>query len=811
MLEQLNIPTEKSKQTRGQRIWDFLRDARDKSGLSLNRAKLVTEAYQETEGQPIIFRRAHAYEKIVDNFPIYIDDEQLLCGDFASKPMGFEWWPELYSRWVGEALDNKWLTYRVDEDMYEDIHRIVDYWKDREAKQSFLDWLDPEFFTKLCTMNERGSLVFFAETEASLEKGWHVPNYAKVIKVGISGIIEEIDKELENVRILDNASYEKSNLLRAMKISLSASIRFAKRYSKLAADMASKEANPVRRAELEKISDVMGWIMENPARDFYDAVQTLMFCHICVFYDARCSGISFGRVDQYLYPYYKKDLEEGRITHEQALELLECVRCKCSSMRQFDSKTATYDPHASTQVNDCRSGETQYHNVTLCGQTVDGKDATNEMSFLWVEAAMNVRTAHPTLTVRWHPGINHEFKMAAAKLNKLGLGYPAWYNDLSSVPYFEDRGVTHEDAMNYTIGGCVLHGIPAKTPSTWPGIFNLAKVLEITIHNGWDPCANKQLGPKTGELKDMDYDALMDAFMKQIEYFFDVQREFGNQVRLFRSHQMPNLFLSCLFDDCIQRGDGVFGGGCHYQISAHYLQPIGLPDVGDSLAALKKCIYDEKTIKPEELLEALGSDFEGYEGIRKKLLSAPKFGNDEDYVDEIVVDLYKRLIAYAHSLESPFNSKWEVAPHSLSFHGASGAKVGALPSGRKAWVSLSDAGCSACQGMDTNGPTALINSAGKIDHTPIHGCLFNVKFHPSAMRTDEDLEKFLELIDTYFGDYLGKHIQFNVVDRDTLIAAQSEPEKYRNLVVRVAGYSALWVELNPQVQREIISRTDHTF
>ncbi|MCL1828439.1 MAG: hypothetical protein FWG32_02970 [Oscillospiraceae bacterium] len=811
MLDQLNVPTEKAAQTRGQRIWNFLRDARDESGLSLSRAKLVTAAYRETEGQPKIFRRARAYENIVDNLPIYIDDEQLLCGDFAAKPMGFEWWPELYCRWVGEALDNNWLTYRVSEDMHGDIRDIVNYWKDREAKQSFLDWLEPEFYKELCTMNEKGSLVFFAETEASLEKGWHVPNYEKVIKIGITGIIKEIDDELEALRLLDNPSYEKHNLLRAMKTALKASIRFAKRYSVLAAEMAKKETDSKRRKELEKISEVMNWIMENPARDFYDAIQTMMFCHICVFYDARCSGISFGRVDQYLYPYYKKDLDEGKITRELAVELLECVRCKCSSMRQFDSKTATYDPLADTQINDCRSGETQYHNTTLGGQTIDGKDAVNEMSFLWVEAAMNVRTAHPTLTIRWHPGINHEFKMAAAKLNKLGLGYPAWYNDLSSIPYFEERGVTHEDAVNYTIGGCVLHGIPAKTPSAWPGIFNFAKVLEVTLNNGRDPRLNKQIGPKTGELTDMSYDDLVDALMKQTEYFFEIQREFSNRVRIFRSHEMPNLFLSSLFDDCIKRGDGVFGGGCRYQISAHYLQPIGLPDVGDSLAAIKKCVFDDKSVGKDELIKALASDFEGYENVRKKLLAAPKFGNDDDYADEIVVDLYKRLFNYVHKLDSPYGSKYEVAPHSLSFHGASGAKVGALPSGRKSWLSLNDAGCSACQGMDLNGPTALINSAGKIDHTPIHGCLFNVKFHPSAMQTDEDLERFLDLIDTYFGEYLGKHIQFNVVDRDMLIAAQKDPQKHRNLVVRVAGYSALWVELNPQVQEEIISRTEHAF
>ncbi len=424
---------------------------------------------------------------------------------------------------------------------------------------------------------------------------------------------------------------------------------------------------------------------------------------------------------------------------------------------------------------------------------------------------MNVRTPHPTLTIRWHPNLNPAFKMAAARLNKLGLGFPAWYNDLSTIPYFEERGVTHEDALNYVISGCVLHKIPYKSPSHWPGISNLGKIFEIALHNGVDPRLGVQLGPKTGELKDLDYDGVYQAFLTQLDYFFTVQKDYLNMVRVFRNHELPNLVLSCLFDDCIARGDGVFGGGAHYQISPEYLQPIGLPDVGDSLAALKKCVFEDKTVGKEELLQALKANFVGYGGVRKKLLAAPKFGNDDDYVDHIVRDLYTSLFNYARKIDAAYGSKFEVAPHSLSFHGAAGSKVGALPSGRLQWVALNDAGCSPGQGMDRNGPTAAINSAGKIDHTPIYGCLFNLKFHPSAMQTDEDLKNFLNLIDAYFGEYLGKHIQFNVVDRDTLLDAQKHPENHRNLVVRVAGYSALWVELNSQVQQEIIDRTEHCF
>ena len=807
--QQLDFSHDRGSMTRGQRIWERLRPLRDTAEVSLNRALLVTEAYQSTEGQPKIFQRARAHENILMNIPIHIDEEQLLCGDFASEPMGFEWWPELSSRWVGEALDNGWFTYRISGERYDLVKKICDYWKDRESRQSFLNYIDEDFFERVCRMNEKGSLCFFAETEASLEKGWHVPNYEKVIKTGMRGIINEIEIELKKTRVLDNQSYEKVNLLRAMKVAMESGIKFAKRYERLAAEMAEKESNLIRKAELEQIADTCGWILENPCRTFRDAIQALFFTHIIIFYDARCSGISFGRVDQYLYPYYEADLQAGRITRKEAVELIECLRCKCSSMRQFDSKTAVLKHSEETKVNDCRSGETQFHNTTLGGQLTDGSDAVNEMSFLWLEAAVNVRTAHPTLTIRWHQNLNHEFKMAAAQLNKLGLGFPAWYNDLSTIPYLLERGVSHEDAMNYVVSGCVLHTIPYKSPSSWPGICNLGKIFEITLHNGVDPRLEKQVGPKTGELKDLDYDGLFNAFMKQLDYFFSVQKDYLNMVRVFRSHEMPNLVLSCLFDDCIQRGDGVFGGGAHYQVSPQYLQPIGLPDVGDSLAALKKCMFEDMSINAETLLAALKSNFVGYEDVRKELLGVPKFGNDDDYVDMIVRDLYVAIYDYAHNIDAAYGSKYEVAPHSLSFHGAAGSKVGALPSGRLQWVALNDAGCSPCQGMDICGPTAAINSAGKIDHTPIYGCLFNLKFHPSAMQTNEDLERFLQLIDTYFGEYLGKHIQFNVVDRDTLLDAQKHPENHRNLVIRVAGYSALWVELNCQVQQEILDRTAH--
>ena len=786
------------KLTRGQRIWGRLRDRRDAVELSLNRASLVTDAYRETEGQPKILRRARAHEKIVTRLPIYIDDEQLLVGDFASKPMVFEWWPELSAKWVGEALDAGQFAYRLDQALVPQAKEIVDYWKDREVKEAFLTFLGEEAVATLNTMNEQGSLAFFAETEVQLEKGWHVPNYPKVMKVGLAGIIAEIDEELAKTAMLDDASYEKITFLRALRISCEGGIAYAKRYAALAKELALTSEGQ-RKRELETIADTCDWVLEKPARNFRDALQTMLFCHLLVYWDVRLSGISFGRVDQFLYPYYQRDIEAGTLTREEALELLECFRVKLSSMRQFQSKMTA----------ECRSGETQFHNCTLGGQLADGTDAVNELSFLWLEAAQRVRTAHPTLTVRWHPGLSHEFAMKAAELNRLGLGYPAWYCDETAIGYLENLGITHEDAMDYAVSGCVLHTVPHKWASTWPSVVNLPKIFEVAMNNGVDPVRGTQIGPETGHLEDFEtYEELYEAFKKQVRFFTALATEYLNNVRIFRAHELPNLFVSGLVDDCIERGQTVFGGGAHYQQSSMYMMPVGVVDVGDSLAAVKQLVFEEGAVEKGELLDALQADFAGCEDLHRQLLRAPKFGNDDDYVDFIVRDIYVFLTQLMNSIEAPYGSVYQVAPHSLSFHGASGRKVGALPSGRLAGLALSDGACSPCQGVDHRGPTAVINSASKIDHTPLFGTLFNMKFHPSALETPEDLEKFLALIRTYFGSLKGKHIQFNVVDRQTLLDAQAHPELYRNLVVRVAGYSALWVELDDRIQNEIIARTE---
>jgi formate C-acetyltransferase len=413
--------------------------------------------------------------------------------------------------------------------------------------------------------------------------------------------------------------------------------------------------------------------------------------------------------------------------------------------------------------------------------------------------------------VRYHENLSPIFAMKAAELTRLGLGYPAWFGDKTYIEYWLHKGATLEEARGYTLAGCVLPVMPHKTAATMPIIMSMPKILELALSDGFDPVSKKQFGPKTGALEDFrTYDDLYRAFQEQVRFFVARSTKGLNEVRLFRSGILPQVFASCLFDDCIKRGQNALGGGSSCQQGSMYILPVGIIDVADSLAAIKKCVYEEGALTKRELMEALAVNFEGKEDVRRLLLSAPKYGNSSEYVDSIAADSYDWLCRMINGMDACYGSTYECAPHSISFQGPSGRQVGALPSGRPAGLALADGGVSPAQGMDVNGPTATIRSAGRINQVPIFGTLFNMKFHPSALKTREDLSKFLALVKTYLVDLGGEHMQFNVADRKVLLDAQKHPDRYRNLLVRVAGYSALWIELDSQIQAEIIKRTEHT-
>jgi len=786
--------------TRGQKLWSRLLEERATAPVSLERARLLTLSYRQTEGLSTPIRRGRAFEKIVTEIPIYIDDDQLIVGDPGSKPMAAEWFPEYAVGWVLKEFESGQLYHRLPEGDELLMKEIFEYWKDKSVRECFERQIGKENFEQLREMGDEGAWIFAFSRELEGDKSWYVPDYVRAIRKGLLGILAEVEGELQATPVRNEESFQKKVFLEALAIVLKAGIQYGKRYATLARSLA-KRANGARKVELERIAEICEWVPGNPARSFHEALQMMWFCHLMIFWDTGgANAAAPGRVDQYFYPYYKRDIEEGRLTDAEAIELLECFRVKMNAFRMFRS---TYSLHGS-------SGEAAFLNCTLGGETAEGKDAVNELSYLWIEAALRTRTPHPTLSIRWHDKLSPDFAMKAAELNRLGLGYPAWFGSKSQIQYLIRKEVPLEEALDYALAGCVLSVIPGKAATAWPMIMSMPKILELALHDGFDPVTKKQFGPKTGKFEDFEsYEEVYGAYKEQVSYFVSHDARILNEVRVSRSILVPQLAASLLFDDCVERGQNSAGGGSRYQHGSMYLLPIGIIDVADSLAAIKKCVFEDGSIDRRELLHALAVNFQGKEGLRKILLSAPKYGNDDDYVDHIAADLYSWVCTLLDKTGACYGARYVCAPHSISFQGPAGKKVGALPSGRLAGLALADGGVSPCQGIDRKGPTAAINSACKIDHVPIFGSLFNMKFHPSALRTREDLLKFLSLIRTYLGDYGGQHIQFNVIDRETLLDAQRNPEAYRSLVIRVAGYSALFVELHRDVQDEIIKRTEH--
>lgn len=799
-VEQTGQTSEMAELTRGQQLWQKVRDARETAVISLWRAKLMTASFKETEGLPPAIRLGTAFERVITQIPIYIDDEQLLVGDPAAKTSAAELHPENAVDWARRELQAGRPPVGLNQEEVAEFKEIVDYWTGRSLRDVFFAYLGDEEKKRLEGMADTGARVFLAFSQMTRAKGWYSPNYEKAIKLGLLGILAEVESELKATPALDDSSREKIYLLKGLTIELKAAIKYGKRYAELARELAEK-AEGSRKTELEAIARVCDRVPAHPARTFHEALQTLWFVHVLAEYDSGLIGWSPGRVDQYLFPYYEQDIAEGRLTKEEAISLLECIRVKMSAKRDY--------VNVYSHVNS--AGEGLFHNCTLGGQKSDGSDATNELSFLWLEAAFRVQSPHPTLSVRWHEKINQEFALRAAELSRLGLGFPAWFSDKSTIKYLTgpDMGATPEDALDYQLSGCILHTIPHKTPATTPMLVSMAKIFELALYDGYDPATGIQVGPHTGDFEDMQtWAELLAAIQEQTRYFVGEAARFLNELRLFRSWMLPQVWGTAFFDDCIKRGQDPHGGGCRYQGSGMYVLPVGLMDMVDALAAVKKVVFEDGRLTKDEVISALGANFEGYEDERRVLLASPKYGNDDEYVDNIAVDMYKFLVDLCAQTEACYGAKYVCAPHSINLQGDLGKRVGALPSGRLNGVSLADGGVSPCQGIDVNGPTAAINSAGRIDHIPIFGTLFNMKFHPSALTTREDLIKLLDLIKIYLDVYEGKHIQFNVVSKETLLEAQAHPEAHRNLVVRVAGYSALWVELERVLQDEIIARME---
>lgn len=809
------------------------------------RAVLVTESYKETEGLSPIMRRAKAAEKIFRSLPITIHDNELIVGAVTKNLRSTEICPEFSYDWVEKEFDTMATRiadpFRIPKETAAELKEAFKYWNGKTTSALADSYMSQE--TKDCISNG----VFTVGNYFYGGVGHVCVDYGKVLKIGFTGIIRQVMETMAKLNTSDPNYIKKKNFYEALIITYSAAIQFAHRYAEKAREMAAVCLDATRKAELLQIAANCDKVPEQGATNFYEACQSFWFVQILLQIEANGHSISPGRFDQYMNPYLA--IDKG-ISHEFAQELVDCVWVKLNDINKTRDEVSAQ----------AFAGYAVFQNLIVGGQTEDGLDATNEMSYMCMEAVAHVKLPAPSFSIRVHQNTPDEFLYRSCELTRLGFGVPAMYNDEVIIPALCNRGVSLADARNYCIIGCVEPQCPHKTEG-WhdAAFFNIARVLEITLNNG--KAGDKQLGPVTGDITSFtNLEQLLEAYKKQMEYFVYHLAEADNCVDYAHAERAPLPFLSALVDDCIGRGKSVQEGGAIYNFTGP--QAFGVADAGDSLCAIKKHVFENKEITMEKLKEALDHNFgdccdktcsatestdedriyeavkrilsnngsinladlqaqlskpqkegsgskEDYAQIKRILENTPWFGNDEDEVDMIARRCGQIYSYEVEKYKNPRGGQFQAGCYPVSANVLFGKDVGALPDGRLAKTPLAD-GVSPRQGKDTSGPTAAAMSVSKLDHANYsNGTLYNQKFLPSALAGDDGLKHFASIVRSYF-DHKGMHVQFNVIDRNTLLAAQKDPDQYKDLVVRVAGYSAQFTVLAKEVQDDIISRTEQT-
>jgi len=766
-----------------------------KPEIRLERALLATESYTESEGLPIEIRRAKMLEKVLTEVPVKIREGELIVGCKTPRPMSSPLYPEVACDWIIKEIDTiggrKEAPFFVSERTKNVLkNKVFQYWKGRQVYNRTMEAIPREVKD---TIDEG---VFF-HYYLNRTIGHITVNYEKVIRKGLNQIKREVEEELANLDFEQRECFKKMNLLKAMLIVSDAAVKFARRYADEARKLAESEATPNRRAELERIAAVCDHVPANPARSFHEALQSFWFIHLILNLETNSYAISPGRFDQYMYPHYSRDCEDGRLSNEDAKELLECLWVKFNELTVAkEGGTAK----ASITYAD-------FQNLNLGGQTLEGLDATNELSYLCLDVAAELRLIQPQLSVLISSKTPHEFLMKACEVIRIGFGMPAIFNDDEKTMSMLDKGKTLEDARTGSINGCVEPCVQGRENMASSGYLNLTKCLELALNDGVNPLSGKQIGPRTGNPAQFkSFNDLMEAFRKQVEHFINIKIMYDSVARRVYAEFCPVPFTSMLMEGCIEKGRDYHDGGALYNLPM--ICGVSTGTTADALAAIKKLVFEEKTVGMPELLGALKSNFKDHERMRQMLINrAPKYGNDDDYVDLLAreaVDIFCRELRRHRNFEGvPYAANMIPTTTHIYF----GELTGATPDGRKAGEPLSE-GVSPAQGKDINGPTAVVKSISKLNHVKCSGTLLNMKFHPSALAGADGLEKFSRLIRTYF-DLGGHHMQFNVISREILRDAQKHPERYQNLVIRVAGYSDFFVRLSKELQDEIISRTEH--
>lgn len=773
--------------------------------VCIERARFVTEAYKENEAEPVYIKRAKALEKTLKNMHIYIKEAELIVGNQASEERTAPVFPEYAVDWMEKELLEKGNFNTRDGDNFylpeqhkEELLEIIQYWKGKTLKDKCMAIMPEE--VKIASEIK----VIHGEGNMTSGDGHIVPDFEKALRLGLSGIIKEAEERLARVDISENDAFREIAFLKSILIVNKSIIEFGERYSDLAYDLTLKEKDENRKAELLKISEVCKNVPKNPPKNFYEAVQMIWFVHLAIQIESNGHSASLGRVDQYLYKYYKND----NLDKDFAKELLQCLWIKLYSILKIRS----------TSHSGYGAGYPTYQNVTIGGSNPDYSDAVNELSFLILESVGEAKLTQPNLSARVHLNTSEKFLRECTEVISTGFGMPALHNDEIIIPALLNKGVSFKDAFNYTMVGCVEVAVPGKWGYRCTGMtfLNLLKAFELTINDGLDKRTGYTLLKGNGSLKDfIDYSFLWKAWEKNIEYYTKLS-VVSDKIADTMLLEYPDIFCSSLIDDCIERAKTAKEGGAVYDIVSG-LQ-VGLSNAANSFAALKKVVYEDKTLTLEEVINAIETDFSGPKGekIRTLLENAPKYGNDIDYVDSIASDIYDTYINEISKYKNtrfgkgPIGGNYGLSTSGISSNVPMGCVTGATPDGRKAWTPAAE-GCSPVQGTDIKGPTSVLKTISKLPNILMTGGqLLNVRFSPDLINNDIGFQKFLMFIKSFIA-IKGWHIQFNIMSTETLISAQKNPEEYRDIIVRVAGYCAQFITLDPTTQNDIISRTQQRF
>jgi formate C-acetyltransferase len=769
-----------------------------KPTISPERAVLLTEFYKRPEkrGLSTPMQRALAFKHIMENKRVVFNDGELIVGERGPAPKATPTYPEVCMHSLQDLRylnDRKKTAFASDEEtrrVY--AEEIIPFWKGRSQRDRIFSEMTEEWIDAY----EAGVFTEFMEQRAP----GHTVLDGKIYKKGMLDFKQDIEAALAGLDFMnDPAAYDKQEELKAMAVSVDAIVSFARRHAEKARELAKGEKDPARKKELERIADVCDWVPAHVPRDFWEALQAYWFVHLGVITEYNTwDSYNPGRLDQHLWPFYQKGLAEGTLTKESARELLEAFWVK------FNNQPAP--PKVGVTAEE--SGTyTDFALINVGGLKEDGSDGVNELSYLILDVIEEMRILQPSSMVQISAKGPDSFLLRALKIVKTGFGQPSIFNTDAIVQELVRQGKSVVDARNGGCSGCVEAGAFGKEAYILTGYFNLPKVFEITLGNGVDPLTGKKIGLETGDPTAFKtFDELFEAFRKQIRHFVDIKVRGSNVIEKLYATYLPAPFLSVLVDDCVKNGKDYHAGGARY--NSNYIQGVGVGTITDVLSAVRFNVYDNAHFTMTELLAALGKNFVGYESLRQHVLNrTPKFGNDDDYADGLMKRVFEAYFEAVDGRPTPRGGNYRINLLPTTAHIYFGKMTGATADGRLAGDAVSE-GVSPVQGADRKGPTAVIKSLGKMDHVRTGGTLLNQKFTPQLLADDTGLAALKDLVRSYFR-LMGHHIQFNVVTADQLRTAQAQPEKYRDLIVRVAGYSDYFVDCSTELQNEIIHRTEH--